>query len=177
MRAILVDWLVEVHAKFRLEPVTLYLCVNIVDRYLSLVQIDRSRLQLVGITALLLASKYEDIYPPDIKDCVYVADRSFTRQDVIDMEEDILRELDFNLTVPTAYPFLQRFLCITKASRTMEWAANYYLDRVLQEYGAINFRPSLLAAAAVCLALNHPEIREHDDVEEEKPGVVRCVSS
>ncbi|EEC47909.1 predicted protein, partial [Phaeodactylum tricornutum CCAP 1055/1] len=64
MRSILVDWLVEVHTKFRLIPETLYLCVNIIDRYLSQVETVRKRLQLVGITAMLIASKYEEIYPP-----------------------------------------------------------------------------------------------------------------
>jgi hypothetical protein len=61
MRAILVDWLVEVHMKFRLVPETLYLCINILDRYLSIVDVERSKLQLVGVTALFIACKYEEI--------------------------------------------------------------------------------------------------------------------
>ena len=68
MRSILIDWIVEVHMKFRLLPETLYLCVNIIDRYLSLVPIQRKRLQLVGVTALLLACKYEEIYPKAYSD-------------------------------------------------------------------------------------------------------------
>ena len=63
MRAILIDWLVEVHLKFKLVPETLYLTVNLIDRYLLGSPVERSNLQLVGVSALLLASKYEEIYP------------------------------------------------------------------------------------------------------------------
>jgi G2/mitotic-specific cyclin-B, other len=175
MRSILVDWLIEVHMKFRLEQETLYLCVNILDRYLSRVKVERKELQLVGVTALLLASKYEEIYPPEVKDCVYITDRAYTRQDILDMEANILTELQFNLTVPNAYPFLQRFLFIVNATSTMNIASRYYLDRMLQEHDVLKFRPSLLAAAVVCLAINHPEIREFDEVENQKPGMVRML--
>jgi hypothetical protein len=85
----------------------------------------------------------------------------------------MLGELSFNLTVPTGHPFLQRFLFITHATGTMSIAANYYLERMLQEHDALEFRPSVIAAAAVCLAINHPEIREYDKIEITKPGVVR----
>lgn len=174
MRTILIDWLVEVHAKFRLQAETLYLCVNIIDRYCAATAVDREEIQLVGVTALLLASKYEEIYPPEVRDCVYITDRAFTRQEVLDMELEILRVLEFKMSVPTAYPFLQRFLSITEASQTMKMAANYYMDRVLQEYVFLEFRPSLVAAAAVCLAINHPEIREMDELNGKNPGLVSC---
>ena len=72
MRAILVDWLVDVHTKFRLVPETLYLCVRLTDKYCSLADVPRSKLQLVGVTALLLACKHEEIYPPEVRDCVYI---------------------------------------------------------------------------------------------------------
>jgi len=66
MRAILIDWLIEVHYKFKLNPDTLFVTCNIIDRYLSKEQVKRQHLQLVGVTAMLIASKYEDIYPPPI---------------------------------------------------------------------------------------------------------------
>lgn len=176
MRSILVDWLVEVHMKFRLVPETLYLSVNILDRYCTIVQVDRRRLQLVGVTALLIACKYEEIYPPEVRDCVYITDRAYSRQDVIDMEQDIVGRLKFELTVPTAYPFLTRFLLITKAKRMVKVAAHYYVERTLQEYIFVRYRPSLVATAAVCLALNNPEIRACDQLPGPGPGVVsrRC---
>lgn len=82
MRSILVDWLVEVHLKFKLVPETLYLTVNIIDRYLERKEVTRPKLQLVGVTSLLIASKYEEIYPPELRDLVYICDRAYTRQEV-----------------------------------------------------------------------------------------------
>ena len=82
MRSILVDWLVEVHLKFKLVPETLYLTVNLIDRYLERREVTRPKLQLVGVTALLIASKYEEIYPPELRDLVYICDRAYTRNEV-----------------------------------------------------------------------------------------------
>jgi len=169
MRAILVDWLVEVHMKFRLVPDTLYLCINLIDRYCSHVSVARSKLQLVGVTALLIACKYEEIYPPEVRDCVYITDRAYNRQEVLDMEQDILQRLRFKITVPTAYPFLLRFLNMTKASQLSRIAANYYMERTLQEHDLLKFKPSVVAASAVVLALNNPDISDDHDC----PGMVR----
>ena len=82
MRSILVDWLVEVHLKFKLVPETLYLTINIIDRYLAKATVTRPKLQLVGVTALLIASKYEEIYPPELRDLVYICDRAYSKNEV-----------------------------------------------------------------------------------------------
>lgn len=79
MRAILIDWLVDVHLKFKLLPETLYLTINMIDRYLAKEVITRRKLQLVGIAAMLISSKYEEIYPPEIKDFTYITDRAYTK--------------------------------------------------------------------------------------------------
>ena len=175
MRSILVDWLVEVHMKFRLVPETLYLCVNIIDRYCSKVtNIRRSKLQLVGVTALLIACKYEEIYPPEVRDCVYITDRAYDRQQVILMEQEILNKLEWKVTVPTAYPFLVRFLNICKATKMETTAANYFLERTLQEHDMLRFRGSLIAAACVLLAINCDHVfrqdHQRDRINESEPG-------
>lgn len=162
MRAILVDWLIEVHTKFRLIPDTLYLCINIIDRYCSLVHVPRNKLQLVGVTALLIACKYEEIYPPEVRDCVYITDRAYLREEVLAMEQEMLGRLSYRISVPTAYPFIQRFLALAKASPLVRAAANYYVERTLQEHDLLQFRPSVLAATAVILALNNPDISRRD---------------
>jgi Cyclin, N-terminal domain len=82
MRSILVDWLVEVHLKFKLVPETLYLTINLIDRYLEKKEVSRPKLQLIGVTSLLIASKYEEIYPPELRDLVYICDRAYTRTEV-----------------------------------------------------------------------------------------------
>jgi cyclin B len=164
--------------KFGLTPETLYLCISIIDRYMHLEteMVKRSEYQLVGITALLIASKYEEIYPPEVKEMVYIADRTFTHQDVLDMELHILRVLDYELAVPTGYPFLVRYLEILKYSDSIvQDLASYYMERMLQEYSMLNYRPSLIAAAAVSLARSNPDVLEETKEENEihVPGVVR----
>eukprot|EP00980_Cylindrotheca_fusiformis_P028156 scaffold22583_cov106-Cylindrotheca_fusiformis.AAC.27 len=171
MRSILVDWLVEVHTRFRLLPETLYLCVNILDRYLSQEMVPRGQLQLVGVTALLLACKYEEIYPPEVRDCVYITDHAYNREDVLEMEAHIVMTLQFRMTVPTGYPFLKRFLEIVNASRITKNLANFYMERMLQEYGALNHRPSIVAATAVSLAISNPDVLELDVEGLQAPGV------
>ena len=173
MRAILIDWLVEVHMKFRLVPESLYLCVQLIDRYCSVADVPRTKLQLVGVTALLVACKHEEIWPPEVRDCVYITDRAYDRQEVLDMEQTILRVLKWKISKPTAYPFLDRFLCLTEASDMTRHAASYYMERTLQEHEFLKYRPSLVSAAAVVLALNNPDIRiQEEEYHRELPGLV-----
>jgi G2/mitotic-specific cyclin-B, other len=79
MRAILVDWIIEVHLKFKLLPETLFITVSLIDRYLEKIQIKRNNLQLVGVTAMLIATKYEEIYAPEVRDFVYITDNAYTK--------------------------------------------------------------------------------------------------
>ena len=82
MRAILVDWLVEVAEEFRMDPQTLYLAMSITDRFLSSMLVTRSKLQLVGITNLYIASKLEEIYPPQLGEFAYITDNTYSKQQV-----------------------------------------------------------------------------------------------
>lgn len=90
MREILTDWLIEVHLKFKLLPETLYLTISLIDRYLSTTSIYRNKLQLIGVTAMLIASKYEEIYPPIVSDFVYITDNAYTREEILKMEQRML---------------------------------------------------------------------------------------
>nr|GME04124.1 G2/mitotic-specific cyclin S13-7-like isoform X2 [Ipomoea batatas] len=108
MRAILVDWLVEVHRKFELMPETFYLTVNLIDRFLSMKTVPRKELQLVGISAMLIACKYEEIWAPEVNDFIMISDNAYVRAQVLAMEKTILGKLEWYLTVPTPYVFLVR---------------------------------------------------------------------
>eukprot|EP01018_Ginkgo_biloba_P028976 Gb_03506 [translate_table: standard] len=140
MRAILIDWLIEVHLKFELMPETLYLTTNLLDRFLSIQPVGRKNLQLVGLTAMLLACKYEEIWAPEINDFVCISDRAYTRQQILAMEKTMLNKLKFNLTVPTPYVFL------------MEDMVFFLIELSLTQYVMIKYTPSMLAAAAVYTA-------------------------
>lgn len=152
MRAILCDWLVEVHLKYKMVPETLYLTVNILDRYLSIKQVRRSKLQLVGVAALSIAAKYEEIYPPELRDYVYITDKAYNKSEIVEMESDIANTLSYNLTVPTVHAFLCRFLKAAHADRTMVQLACYLAERSLQEYSMCAFLPSVIAATSVLIA-------------------------
>ena len=90
MRAILIDWLIEVHDKFDLMNETLFLTVNLIDRFLSKKAVLRKKLQLVGLVALLLACKYEEVSVPLVEDLVLISDRAYTRTDVLHMVKVLL---------------------------------------------------------------------------------------
>lgn len=79
----MVEWIIDVHRKFRLQSETLYAAVFIIDRFLAVQHIRKAQLQILGLTALLIATKYEEIYPPDLRDLLYVAEGRFTRSEVL----------------------------------------------------------------------------------------------
>ena len=152
MRSILVDWLVEVHLKFKLVPETLYLTVNIIDRYLERTEVSRPKLQLVGVTALLIGSKYEEIYPPELRDLVYICDHAYRKEQILEMEEKVLKTLEYQITIPSAHAFLVRYLKAAHADRKIVQLSCYILDGTLQSYNLLHYLPSQLAAAAVLIA-------------------------
>ncbi|XP_057505623.1 G2/mitotic-specific cyclin S13-7-like [Actinidia eriantha] len=159
MRAILVDWLIEVHHKFELMPETLYLTLNIVDRYLASKNVLRRELQLVGLSAMLMASKYEEIWAPEVNDFVCISDRAYTHEQVLIMEKRILGELEWNLTVPTPYVFLVRFIkaCIPSDhdhhdQPHMENMVYFLAELGVMNYATVIYCPSMLAASAVYAA-------------------------
>jgi len=151
MRAILVDWLVEVHRMFKLLPETLFLGVAIIDRYLSLKHISRDMLQLVGITSMLIASKYEEIYAPECNDFVYISDGAYTKHQILQMEQTILNTLNFNITHPSALHFLRRYSKASGSDYTLHTVCKYLIELVLIDVKFLKYSPSLLASASVYL--------------------------
>lgn len=152
MREILTDWLIEVHLKFKLLPETLFLTVNLIDRYLSTTSIYRNKLQLVGVTAMLIASKYEEIYPPIVSDFVYITDNAYTREEILKMEERMLTGLQFGIHFTSPFRFLERFLQLKSASETEKNVALFMLEGVLIRYPLLCYKPSVLAASALYLS-------------------------
>ncbi|XP_004715453.1 cyclin-A1 [Echinops telfairi] len=153
MRAILVDWLVEVAEEYKLCAETLYLAVNFLDRFLSCMSVLRGKLQLVGTAAILLASKYEEIYPPEVDDLVYVTDDTYSKRQLLRMEHLLLKVLAFDLTIPTTNQFLLQYLCRQGVCMRTQNLAKYVAELSLLEADPfLKYLPSLIAAAAYCLA-------------------------
>jgi len=152
MRAVLIDWLVEVHRMFKLIPETLFMAVSLIDRFLSLSStVSRETLQVLGTTALFIASKYEEIYAPECMDFVYVCDGTCTKQQILKMEQTVLNTLHFNLTHPTALHFLRRFSKASGSDYLLHTLCKYLIEISLLDINLLKYTPSLIAAAAVYL--------------------------
>ncbi|XP_059913520.1 cyclin-A1 [Gadus macrocephalus] len=154
MRLVLVDWLAEVAEEYKLCAETLHLAVSYLDRFLSYTtSVKRAKLQLVGTVALLLAAKYEEIYPPEMEDFVYITDGTYERKQLVRMEVMFLKVLAFNMTVPSAYQFLRLFITIQAVCSKTTHLALYVAELSLLDMELlVTFPPSLVAAAAYCLA-------------------------
>lgn len=154
MRAILVDWLIEVHRKFELMPESLYLTINILDRFLSVKTVPRRELQLVGISSMLIACKYEEIWAPEVNDFTHISDNAYARDQILQMEKSILGKLEWYLTVPTPYVFLVRYIKASTANdQEMENMAFFFAELGLMNYKTtIACCPSMLAASSVYAA-------------------------
>ncbi|XP_029577321.1 G2/mitotic-specific cyclin-B2 [Salmo trutta] len=167
MRALLIDWLVQVHSRFQLLQETLYLTVAILDRFLQVQTIGRKKLQLVGVTAMLLASKYEEMYSPEIGDFVYITDNAFTKAHIREMEQLILHSLNFELGRPLPLHFLRRASKAGNADVEKHTLAKYLMELTLLDYDMVHYHPSEIAAAALCLSqllldrLNWTPTQEH----------------
>ena len=152
MRIILINWLIEVHFKFHLLNETLFISINIIDRYLSQKNINRKYLQLLGITSLFIASKYEEIYAPSAKDLIFMTDNAYKIEEMIKMENEILGVLKFELTFPTSLRFLELYGDFLNLDEINLFRC-YYLNEVsLICYNLCGVCPSLIACA--CLYIN-----------------------
>lgn len=151
-RSVLIDWLVEVQWKLKLLPETLFLTTNIIDRFLSKRSVSLVKLQLVGMAATLLASKYEEVLSPSISNFIYLADNAYDEQELLKAERYMLHVLDFSLAYPSPLVFLRR---ISKAedydvrSRTL---AKYLMELCLLDTEFVCCPPSMVAAVSINLA-------------------------
>ncbi|KAI5301519.1 G2/mitotic-specific cyclin [Ascosphaera pollenicola] len=152
MRGILVDWLIEVHARFRLLPETLFLAVNIVDRFLSAEVVALSRLQLVGATAMFIASKYEEVLSPHVANFSQLADEAFSDKEILDAERHVLATLNYDISYPNPMNFLRRISKADNYDVHTRTIGKYLLEISLVDHRFMAYRQSHVAAAAMYMA-------------------------
>lgn len=152
MRAILVDWLVEVALEYRLCSDTLHLTVSLLDRFLSVMPVGRDQLQLAGIACMWAASKYEEIYAPSAKEFCFITDNTYAPEQLVKMEALVLSSLSFRLTLPTSKAFLRRYLQASAADERLHFLASFLCEVALMDEGCLRHSPSSVAAASVFLA-------------------------
>ncbi len=152
MRGILVDWLIEVHTRFHLLPETLFLAVNIIDRFLSAKVVQLDRLQLVGVTAMFIASKYEEVLSPHVANFRHVADDGFTEAEILSAERYVLAALNYDLSYPNPMNFLRRISKADNYDIQTRTLGKYLMEISLVDHKFMEFHPSLIAAASMYLA-------------------------
>jgi len=152
MRTILMDWLIEVHMKYKLHVETLHLTVNLIDRFLAKVPVTRKRLQLIGVVAMFIASKYEEINPPELHDWVYITDKAYSKQDVLVMECTMLTTLNFQIMVPTAAHFFPALLKANGCNDVHRDLALYIVELGILDIRMLQYTPSQQVSAALLLS-------------------------
>lgn len=128
VRSTIVDWLIQVQYNFKLLPESLFLTCNIMDRYFCSRQVKNREVQLVALAAMLIATKYEEIYPPLLKDFVYISENAFTDDQILEMELAILVEIDFDMQLTSSYRFLERFAKLAKVDDVVFNLSRYMLE-------------------------------------------------
>jgi len=145
MRGVLIDWIIEVNLKFKLREETLFLTVSIIDKFLSRNVINRSKLQLLGVAAMFIACKFEEIYTPHIKDFVYITDNAYSTQEILQMEVKVLKSLNYDVLIPTPLLFFQLISKYFNLNKKEFLFGRFILESFLIEYKSLKYHPSLIA--------------------------------
>ena len=168
MRGILIDWLIEVHYKFGFTDETLYMTVSIIDRYLSSNQITKKNFQLLGITALLISCKHEEIDLPKINDFTYITNNAYEKEEVIKMENDILKFLKFNLLCPSPIKFFEYLSLHFKFDNKMVMMGKYLMESFLLDIKNIKYKASIIACACCYIVMKFFKCKNYKDIYDEK---------
>ncbi|GAV50261.1 hypothetical protein ZYGR_0U01170 [Zygosaccharomyces rouxii] len=151
-RSTLIDWIIQVHSRFQLLPETLYLTVNIIDRFLSRKTVTLNRFQLVGAAALFVAAKYEEINCPTLNDIVYMLDHAYTKEDIVKAEKFMIDTLDFEIGWPGPFSFLRRISKADDYEYDTRTLAKYLLETTTMDSKLVAAPPSWLATGAYFLS-------------------------
>ena len=147
MRAILVDWLIDVHHRCNMKKKTLYQCVFIIDAYLSKNIIERINLQLLGVSAFLIACKQNEAIYPTLQNCVDFTANAYTVQELVDMEQLVLQKLDYDVLTPTASEFFEIIADYFEFTEKQRFFGEYFLDASLMDYYLLKYKQSTIAVA------------------------------
>jgi len=147
-RAVLIDWLYQVHDRFKLLSDTFHMTIQLIDRYLQIIDASKHELQLIGSTALLLACKYEEMTIPGMNDFVYVSDNAYSKEDMKEMERRMVSTLSYDLGRPLSLNFLRRYSKIVQASDIEHTLGKYLLDLTFIDHSLAHLAPSYISACA-----------------------------
>lgn len=161
MRSILIDWIIDVHLRFKFRPSTLFCTVRIIDAYLYLQPIQRCNFQLLGIAALLIACKHEEIYVPKLEDLIYVTDNAYKKEDLIKMEEIVLDYLNFDILTPSPldyYEILSKYFAFRKKQY---YLGRFFMESFLLDINYVGHCPSVVACACCYIVMKYYKIENY----------------
>eukprot|EP01065_Artemidia_motanka_P032965 TRINITY_DN39936_c0_g1_i1.p2 TRINITY_DN39936_c0_g1~~TRINITY_DN39936_c0_g1_i1.p2 ORF type:complete len:383 (+),score=97.31 TRINITY_DN39936_c0_g1_i1:54-1202(+) len=154
MRTILIDWLVDVNLKYKCRQETFFLTVNLIDRYLARRVVMKSKLQLLGCACMMIAAKFEEMFPPEVTDYIHISANTYTVEEMLQMEASVLSTLEYRLALPTAHAFVKHFVesCADGDNVVQGHAAMYVAEHCQLCYPLLRYPPSMQAAACVSFA-------------------------
>lgn len=164
MRAILIDWIIEVHNCFHLKNKTLFQVVYIIDLYLSHKIIQRINFQLLGVACLLIAFKSNEVYCPSLQQFIDITNGAYTKPKLLEMEKDVLKTLNFEILFPTAEEF---YSIISKSYNFTEVQNNlgyYFLDSSLIDYELLKYKPSTIGVACAYIVMKFFRLNGYKDL-------------
>ena len=153
MRAILIDWLIEVHFRYKLKNETLFQTVWIIDTYLSYHQITRAKLQLLGIASLLISCKSQEIYYPQLNVFIDITDGAYIKNELLEMENNILKILNFNIVSPTSNDFYNIIAKAFNFDKKEYYLGKYFLESSLVDYNMIKYTSSVIAVSCAYIVM------------------------
>ena len=168
MRSILIDWIIDVHYKFGFTDETLYMSVLIIDRYISYKPISKMKFQLLGITALLLSCKHEEISLPKIEDFIYITDNTYTKKEVCDMENDVLDVLNFELLHPSPIKFYEYMALKFDFDKKKFLLGKYLMESFMVDLNYVKYRASVIACSCVYIVMKYFKMDNYKDAYDKK---------
>ena len=163
MRSILIDWIIDVHGKFGFCDETLYMTVSIIDRYSSIKKITRNEYQCLGITALMISCKHEEINVPKVEDFIYITDNAYTKQEVFNMEIDILDKLKYNLLYPSPIKFYEYLSLHFGFDKKKHFLGKYLMETFLLNLISIKFKPSIISCACIYIVMKFFKMKNYKE--------------
>ena len=168
MRSILVDWIIDIHCKFGFTDETLFMTILSIDRYLSVRKISRSKLQLLGVAALMISCKHEEIDLPKADDFIYITDNAYTRNEIFKMENDILHLFKFCLLYPSPIKFYEMLSINFKFSKKQFFMGKYLMESFLIDIKNIKYKSSIISCACTYIVMKIFKMNNYHDSYDKK---------
>ena len=161
MRIILIDWILEVTNKLKFKENTFFITTYIIDAYLSKKFIPRKKFQLLGVTALYISTKLNEIFSGKAKDYAFITDNAFNEKEILDMETDIAKTIEFNFLVPNSLSFFEIILNKFDIDKDLSKShlGKFLIKCFLMSSKSFNYNYSTISIATFYLIM---EILEND---------------